>query len=186
MSDEDVWSWLQQNFLQRGIPTDNLHYEVPHSLPDNHGITSIYTVADKQTLPLFSQLRSLGVRMVKAALLFSRPQTMKKDIYTWSHNFDSCSNIPLSQKHKEKSIGVGMARQDGRIGEYYLYVRNWAKHAVFNSNALPGLPSGGYWLSKDGWNGAVLPFSKLGKDNGLQLDKGVVFLIGAIETLVDV
>ena len=184
-SDEVVWAWLQRNLIQRGLPTDNLDYEVQYSLPYNHGITSTYSVRDKQTLSLFSQLRSMSIRMIKAALLFSRPQTMREDIYTWLHNFDSCSNVHLYQKDEKKNIGVGMASPDGSTGEYYLYVRNWAKQAVFNSSALPGLPSGGYWLSKDGWNGAVLSFSKLEENNDLQLDKGVLFLIGAIETLVD-
>ena len=184
-SDEDMWAWLQRNLIQREIPTDNLRYDLKYSLAYDHGITSIYTISDKQALALFPQLRSLGIRMIKAALLFSRPRTMREDINTWLHNFDSCSNIPLYQKDEKKNIGVGMAQQDGRIGEYYLYVRNWAKQAVFNSNALPGLPSGGYWLSNDGWNAAVLPFSKLIEDNKLQLDRGVLFLIGAIETLID-
>jgi len=184
-SDEDVWAWLQRSFIQRGIPTDNLHYEMQYSLPYSHSITKTYTVTDRQALARFSSLRTLGIRMTKAALLFSRPQTMRENIYTWLHNFDSCSNISLFQKDEEKNIGVGMALPDSSIGEYYLYVRNWARHAVFNPNALPGLPSGGYWLSKDDWNGAVLPFSKLGEDNVLQLDKGVLFLIGAIETLGD-
>jgi len=184
-SDEDVWAWLQRNLIQRGIPTHNLRYELNYSLGYNHGITSIYTVTDKQILHIFSQLRSFGIRMIKAALLFSRPRTIREDIYTWHHNLDSCSNIPLYQKDEKENIGVGMAQQDGRISEYYLYVRNWTKHAVFNPKALPVLPSGGYWLSKDGWNGAVLPFSKLIEDDTLQLDRGVLFLIGAIETLVN-
>jgi len=184
-SDEDVWAWLQRNLIQRGVATDNLRYDLQYSLPYNHVITSTYSIRDKQSLSLFSQLRSLGIRMIKAALLFSRPQTMREDIYTWLHNFDSCSNIPLYQKDEERNIGVGMTSPHGGTGEYYLYVRNWTKQAVFNSNALPGLPSGGYWLSKDDWNGAVLSFSKLEGNNALQLDEGVLFLIGAIETLVD-
>lgn len=184
-SDEVVRDWLQENLIQQSVSKTKLQYELPYSLPYAHDISSIYSVPDNQSLTTFSRLRSLGIRITKAALLYARPRTLKEEIFTWLHDFESCVNIPLYNTDEHRSIGVGMATGNSMISEHYLYVRNWAKNAVFNSRILPSLPSDGYWLSKDGWNGAVLPFSKLMQDHSLQLELGVLFIIGAIETLVD-
>jgi len=187
-TDEDVWEWLQISLNKRGVDADLLQYDLHYNLPYEHDLKTVYGIVDEAVLNAFSRLRTLGNLMTKAALLFANPGNIQGGIRTWPHHFDAGCSIPLAMDNKEevlRSLGVGMAIHDQMINQYYLYVSSWTKNSVFNYHELPDLPSGGYWVSSEGWNGAVLPFDKLREPQSFLLDKGVLFLIAAIETISD-
>ncbi|MDZ7659025.1 hypothetical protein [Fodinibius sp.] len=188
ISDETVWGWLQKHLLERGISTDSLSYDLAYSLPYDIKMATKYSVNNKAALEKFSKLRTAGILIIKAALLFSRPNRLYDKVCTWPYDLDTCSAINVflnGHKHSDTKIKVGLAIANDMINEHYLYVSYWNKKAVFNSSELPNLPSGGYWLCKDGWCGAVLPVSNLYNGDSLELDKGVLFMIAAIETLFE-
>jgi len=187
ISDETVWGWLQKNLLDRQIAVDPLSYHLSYSLPYDSTMATKYSVEKMAALEQFAELRTAAVLVTKAALIFSRPSQFYDEICTWPQNFNTSSTINLlmnGQNHSDITVETGLAIADQMVDEHYLYVCYRNGKAVFNPYELPSLPSGGYWLSKNGWTGAVLPFSKLGEYNMLQLDRGVLFLIGAIETLI--
>lgn len=187
-SDEQVWGWLQHNLLAMGIDTQKLQYDLPYELPYDHSITSVYSVNDKESLAIFSKLRTAGIRIIKAALIFSGLLEKAQKIKTWPHHLDVCSYIPLefeTQETPSNSISIGMAIHDRTIHEQYLYISYQSPRPKLKTDNLPQLPFGGYWLTKNGWNAAVLPISRITQDTSVQLDKGVLFTIGTAEVLVE-
>lgn len=187
-TDEDVWEWLRINLAKRAINTDLLHYGVPYDLPYEFdmGKRAVYSQIDDVTLSAFLKLRTLGMFMIQSALLFSGFSEWEDNIRTCPIHLDTGCSIPVKpgkKKGASQTVSLGLAIPDQMVNQYHLYVSSGINNSVLNHNELPDLPAGGYWVSQEGWNGAVLPMNKLMEQHAVLPDKGILFMIAAIETL---
>jgi hypothetical protein len=187
VSDEKVWGWLQKNLIERRIDTNKLHYDLPYILPYAHHISSIYSGAAIKTRSFFAKIHTTANYILESALTFTGLKTKAEGLYIWPNEMDVSNFIPIENTgdNKVNAIEIGMATRDHIISEHYLYIKYEAPDVIFNHQKLPDLPSAGYWLNIDDWSGAVLPMSNLRDNDYFQLEKGILFIIAAIEAFTE-
>lgn len=78
------------------------------------------------------------------------------EVRIWPHHFDTGVYTELANK---LGVGFGLAMQDSLVDSPYLYLSGYALAGALGMDNLPKLEHG-LWKT-GGWNGAVLPYSKL-------------------------
>lgn len=157
---DDGIKWLRVVLGEFAVNTRDYVIEMEDDIPDHpvrHG--KPFPLFSPQEFTSFIKVRSLGDRVLK---YYAAKFEHASPVETWPHHFDIGTYIPLAFDKGEvtHSISLGMAIKDAYVDEHYFYVTHWSKDGGIQYDALPPLPSGGYWNRKD-FTGAILKLSDL-------------------------
>ncbi len=152
---EDLFNWLRDQIIQRGLNGEQLkyidHYDVPDHLIDHgHAFPEVIpTTVDKWII----------MRANAQVLLedLNKLVGIKSEIRIWPHHFDTGIYYPLGD---QQAIGAGWAIADTLCDNPYLYIYAWDGNGTIDYSGVPELEHG-KWIITDGWQGAVLESTEL-------------------------
>jgi hypothetical protein len=100
----------------------------------------------------------------------------------WPHHFDLGTLLTHAGVGGDdvSTVGLGLSPGDEGYPEPYFYVTLWP-HPRGLPEVLPALPGGGHW-HREGWDGAVLPGTRLVETPGARDQEALArdFLVSAV------
>jgi hypothetical protein len=178
----EAFQWLRTTLQEQGGEAARLNNVGDRSqLPDGvFGAADKFNAVDRAGFAEWS--RQYG----NADLLLREVKAMEPGfsaIRVWPHHFDIATLGTLSQgKDAQKTIGAGLSPGDSSYNEPYWYVTPWPYPDAKNLAPLDGA---GTWHTQ-GWVGAVLPTSRIVRENSAEQQTQVrKFLQSAIRICGD-
>ena len=151
----DAVAWIRRQLGECGLHSDaftlDRHYTIPsHPVADSAAFDDSDATALEQLAAWFSNAASI-LGHVAATTTNASP------VRCWPHHFDIATLIDVGPG---ATVGLGMEPGDVYYAEPYYYANIYPPR----SEPLPALAGGGSWHTHE-WTGAVLPGSRLGRDD---------------------
>ncbi|WP_291961933.1 hypothetical protein [Maribacter sp.] len=154
---QEVLEWLVKTskiFLGK-VYTYEFHYDLPYTINASYAFK-----LNALELKELASLRTLAQSSLVATL---KEKGLESDVRIWPHHFDSGAYASLSD---DIAVGFGLAIPDALVNEHYFYISGYKGHNGLDTSNFDAL-SLGEWKN-DGFKGAVLPATKINKDQAVQ------------------
>ena len=154
---QQVLEWLASSadsFLDKKYTYD-FHYDLPYSIDD-----SFIFKLNASKLKELADLRTLTQSSLEKTL---KETGLESSIRVWPHHFDSGAYASLTD---DVAVGFGLAVPDTMINDHYFYISGYKGHAGLDTSKFDSL-SLGEWKN-EGFKGAVLPATKISKEQAAQ------------------
>ncbi len=152
---DEAVTWIRQQLGECGLHSEAFtlerHYTIPsHPVADSAAFDDSDAAAFEQLAAWYSDAASI-LGHVAATTPNASP------VRCWPHHFDIATLIEIAPG---STIGVGMEPGDAYYAEPYYYTNIYPPPP----EPPPPLAGGGSWHTRE-WTGAVLPGSRLGRDD---------------------
>ncbi len=169
-SREELLLFLKDFTKSKGFDANAYDKPMHFDIPD-YKHSNLQSTFDPDAFKSWTAMRALAN---EASNLLSGFLQQNDQPRIWPHHFDT--GIYL-QVLNHLGIGFGLAMKDEMVGDAYFYLAAYAKDMEFDYFSAEPLDYG-YWITKGGWKGAVLPLSTL---KGISEDKALHMLGGFMQ-----
>jgi hypothetical protein len=134
-----------------------MHYEIPDYKLSN----VLQSSFDPDAFKGWTAVRALAN---EACNLLSGYLQQNDQPRIWPHHFDTGIYLQVSN---HLGIGFGLAMKDEMVGDAYFYMAAYAKDLEIDYCSAEPLDDG-YWITKGGWKGAVLPLASHAEEKNIK------------------
>lgn len=156
----DVLQWIREMIKHSNLNKTydyKLHYELPYTINDDY----VFRLEDTNRLKELIQYRTLAQLVLQD---FLQKHKLKSEIRIWPHHFDTGAFSTI-ENSKGLTIGLGLAIPDTMCNDYYFYISGYKGHESLTTISFKPLTRGNWF--NDNFKGAVLPVSKIEKNEGV-------------------
>jgi len=141
---------------------NELHFDIGiYPFKDN-----VFSVVDKSGLKSWMHYRNLAN---KASLQILGTLQQSSEIRIWPHHFDTGVYALVPDKI---GIGFGLAMEDMLAEAPYFYIVGYPNKGVLDYSETTAL-SLGKWITRESWQGAILPINELDAMSSIEIDNSV-------------
>jgi len=157
-SHKEVMEWIKETStaLLNKEYNYNFHYELPYNIDDSY----TFNLTNPSDLKELMHLRILTQFSLEK---INKANELESEIRVWPHHFDT--GIYATLPDSSVSIGLGLAIPDSLCDEHYLYASGYNTSGQISTSKFENLTKGRW--NNEGFNGAILPASKLEEVEGI-------------------
>ncbi|WP_424275174.1 hypothetical protein [Eudoraea sp.] len=156
----EILNWIEKMAAKGSIKVAysySFHYDFPYQTKDNF----VFKLLDATRLRELLKLRVLAQMVLET---FLQDQNLNSEIRIWPHHFDTGAYAIFNDRTGD-AIGLGLAIPDTVCSDHYFYINGYKGHESMDTSDFKPLSLGSW--GAHGFNGAILPATKIDKNKGI-------------------